>query len=92
MSLSIEAINNIYLLSGFTFGSLLTWIISSATNRWKRGRGLRRVPTKVERENEERMWKAKNDQAQGCREMLRSVGEWSVGIMIIFVLGMVLSR
>lgn len=90
MALSIDAINNIYLMIGMFCGSLLTWIITSAYNRWRRGRGLRRVPTKVERENAERMWQAKNDQAQGCREMLRAMGEWSMVGVIIFLIGLFL--
>jgi len=85
-----EVVNNIYLTIGLFCGSLLTWIISSAYNRWKRGRGLRRVPQKVERENAERMWQAKSDQAQGCREMLRAVGEYSIVVVIIFFLGLFL--
>lgn len=91
MTLSIEVINNIYLIIGLAFGGLLTVMITSANERWRRGRGLRRVPEKVERENVERIWKAKNDQAQGCREMLRAAGQITAAAVIIFFLGLFLN-
>lgn len=89
-TLSTDAINNIYLVFGLVSGGMLTWMYNSANARWRRGRGLRRVPAKVERENIERMWQAQSDKAQGCREMLRAIGEWSMVVVIVFLLGLFL--
>lgn len=65
---------------------ILTWQVMGASARWRRGRGLLRRPVVVESENMERMWRAKSDRAQGLRELLRSIGQWMVAMVLIFVL------
>ena len=66
--------------------SLFTWQVTSASVRWRRGRGLLRRPAVVETENVERMWRARTDRARGWREVLRAVGQWMVALVLIFVL------
>lgn len=79
------------LITGLLFGVLTAWLIASASGRWRRGRGLLRTVDKVRSENSERLWQAKSDRAQGWRELLRAVGEWSVVGVIVFLLGVVLA-
>lgn len=66
--------------------SLFTWQVTSASARWRRGRGLLRRPAVVETENMERMWRARTDRARGWREVLRAVGQWMVALVLVFVL------
>jgi hypothetical protein len=69
---------------------LLTWLVTSASMRWGRGRGLVRRPATVRMENTERLWQAKNQRAQGCREMLRALGQFLLAAILVFLLALLL--
>ncbi len=79
------------LLFGGLLGIVLMWLLKSATTRWRRGRGLIRTPRKVRIENERRLREARSDHAQGWRELGRAIGEWSVILTIVFLMGLVLA-
>lgn len=63
--------------------ALLTWLWTEATARWRRGRGLLTVPDRVERENFERLLKAKADRNQGWRELWRSLLEFTLAAVVV---------
>ena len=68
-------------------GAVLAWLVNTATARWGRGRGLLRVPARVKRENQERLWQARSERAQGWRELWRSLLELLVAAILVFLLG-----
>ncbi|MBV7327430.1 hypothetical protein KFU94_04050 [Chloroflexi bacterium TSY] len=73
----------------FGLGIALSWLIASATARWRRGRGLILRPQIVRSENIERMRDARNNRAQGWRELWRASGEWLIVVILVFLLGII---
>ena len=69
---------------------LVTWQWLRAASRWQRGRGLLGVKERVERENRERLYRAKADRAQGWRELWRSLAEFLIVLVIVVLVGFVL--
>ena len=78
---------NVFVVASMGVGGLLTWMLLRASNRWSRGRGLLRVPERVQHENDERLWRAKADRAQGWRELWRSIMEFTVAVLVLALLG-----
>lgn len=69
---------------------VVTWQWLRAVTRWQRGRGLLTVPERIERENRERLSKARADRAQGWREVWRSLLEFLLVLVIVVLVGVVL--
>ena len=67
--------------------ALTTWLVAQSTARWRRGRGLLGAQERAERENIERMLKARSDRAQGWRELGRSLMEFGAAVVIAGILG-----
>ncbi len=71
------------LLFGGLLGIVLTWLLTSATTRWRRGRGLIRTPRKVRLENERRLREAHSDRAQGWRELGRALMQFALLLLVV---------
>lgn len=69
---------------------VVTWQWLRAVTRWQRGRGLLTVPERIERENRDRLAKARADRAQGWREVWRSLLEFLLVLVIVVLVGVVL--
>lgn len=69
---------------------VVTWQWLRAVTRWQRGRGLLTVPERIERENRDRLAKARADRAQGWREVWRSLLEFLLVLVIVGLVGVVL--
>jgi len=67
--------------------ALVTWLAAQSTERWRRGRGLLGAQARAERENIERLLRAKSDRAQGWRELGRAVGGLAVAVALLGLLG-----
>lgn len=67
--------------------ALATWLVSESTVRWRRGQGLLGAPARAERENQERLLKAKADRAQGWRELWRALGGLAIAVVLVGLLG-----
>lgn len=67
--------------------ALTTWLAARSTERWRRGRGLLGAEARAERENIERLLRAKSDRAQGWRELGRAVLEFGVALLLAGGLG-----
>ena len=73
--------------------ALVTWLAAQSTERWRRGRGLLGAEARAERENIERLLRAKSDRAQGWREVGRAVAGLAVavalaGLVLIVLIGL----
>lgn len=78
-------------LLSFAFGCLVAYLWVSATTRWRRARGLLDKPSRVAAENEKRMREARSDRSQGWRELLRSVLEAVLALVLVFLVVIVLA-
>lgn len=67
--------------------ALVTWLAAQSTERWRRGRGLLGAEARAERENIERLLRAKSDRAQGWRELWRAVVEFVIALTFAGLLG-----